>query len=63
MPPLSLSDGIADHGVVLKVQPGLVQEAFARRALDGRQAPLAYGAGPRLKAADHGVEIEFLRDG
>ena len=31
--------------------------------LEGRQAPLAHGAGPGLEPLDHGVEIEFLRDG
>ena len=43
--------------------PGLVHEALALRALDGRQATLAHGPGPGLEALDHGVEVEIVGHG
>ncbi len=52
--------GIADHGVVHEVGPGLVNEALALGTFEGRDAALADGPGPRLEALDHGVGIQLI---
>ena len=52
--------GVADHGVVHEVRPGLLDEPFALRTLDRRDAPLADGPGPRLETLDHGIDVEIL---
>src|ERR1700680_3504911 len=52
--------GVADHGVVHEVRPGLVDEPFAVRALDRWDTPLADGPGPRLETLDHGIDVELL---
>jgi hypothetical protein len=52
--------GIAQHGVVHEVQLGLLHEAFAIRALDGGEAPIADGLGPETESRHHLLGIELV---
>jgi hypothetical protein len=52
--------GVADHGVVHEVGPGLVHEALSLRSFEGRDAALAHGPSPGLEPLDHGVGIEVF---
>ena len=60
MPVLEGGLGVAEHGVVHEVELGLLHEALALGALDGRDAPAAHRRGPGAEALDHGGRIELL---
>src|SRR5687767_2223009 len=52
--------GVAEHGEVHVVEPGLLDEPCALRPLDGGHAPAPDRLGPFPEAPDHGVHVEFL---
>jgi hypothetical protein len=52
--------GVADHGVVHEVDPGLIDEPFALGALQRGDAALAHRSGPSLEPLDHGLDIQVL---
>ena len=52
--------GVSEHGVVHVVELGLLREALALGALDGREAPGAHRGGPGAEALHHGGRIELL---
>ncbi len=59
-PVVDAPDGVADDGVVLKVDPGLVHEALSVRPLQRWNTTLAHGPGPGPEPFDHGFYVEIV---